>query len=81
MRFQRRRTSKPEDEYFASSRPRPRRGAAAELVGAGATRNDRAALRSYGANLGLAFGCSTALDYGGSAGTRQNVGDDFREGR
>ena len=59
--------------------------AAAEVgpVVAGATRNDRAALRSYGTNLGLAFQLvDDALDYGGkSSDLGKNVGDDFREGK
>jgi octaprenyl-diphosphate synthase len=46
-------------------------------------RSQRAAFRSYGTNLGLAFQLvDDALDYGGNSaqlGTR--VGDDFREGK
>jgi octaprenyl-diphosphate synthase len=50
---------------------------------AGASRNDRAALRSYGMNLGLAFQLiDDALDYGGtSKDLGKNVVDDFREGK
>ncbi len=44
---------------------------------------DRAALNSYGMNLGLAFQLvDDALDYGGKAADLgKNVGDDFREGK
>lgn len=59
--------------------------AAAEVgpIIAKATRTDRAAMRSYGTNLGLAFQLvDDALDYGGStADLGKNVGDDFREGK
>ncbi len=44
---------------------------------------ERAALRSYGLNLGLAFQLvDDALDYGGNArDLGKNTGDDFREGK
>lgn len=46
-------------------------------------RSERAAFRSYGTNLGLAFQLiDDALDYGGtSAELGKKVGDDFREGK
>ena len=46
-------------------------------------RAERAAFRSYGTNLGLAFQLiDDALDYGGnSAELGKKVGDDFREGK
>jgi len=76
-----------EDEYLAVIRAKTAAlfSAAAEVgpIVAEATRNDRAALRSFGTNLGLAFQpVDDALDYGGA--TRdlgKNVGDDFREGK
>ena len=45
--------------------------------------DQRAALRSYGLNLGLAFQLvDDVLDYGGDASDLgKNVGDDFREGK
>lgn len=51
------------------------------VAGRGAT--ERAALRDYGLNLGLAFQLvDDALDYGGNAHQLgKNVGDDFREGK
>src|SRR5690606_23856287 len=59
--------------------------AAAEVgpIIAEASRNDRAALRSFGTNLGLAFQLvDDALDYGGkTSDLGKNVGDDFREGK
>jgi octaprenyl-diphosphate synthase len=76
-----------EDEHFAVIKAKTAAlfSAAAEVgpVIAGATRTDRAALRSYGMNLGLAFQLiDDALDYGGSAKELgKNVGDDFREGK
>ena len=76
-----------EDEHFAVIKAKTAAlfSAAAEVgpVIAGATRNDRAALRSYGMNLGLAFQLiDDALDYGGSSKELgKNVGDDFREGK
>jgi octaprenyl-diphosphate synthase len=76
-----------EDEYFTviKSKTAALFSAAAEVgpVIAAASRNDRAALRSYGMNLGLAFQLvDDALDYGGnSKDLGKNVGDDFREGK
>jgi octaprenyl-diphosphate synthase len=76
-----------EDEYFSVIKAKTAAlfCAAAEVgpVVAGATRTDRAALRSYGMNLGLAFQLiDDALDYGGdSKKLGKNVGDDFREGK
>lgn len=76
-----------EDEHFAVIKAKTAAlfSAAAEVgpVIAGAGRADRAALRSYGMNLGLAFQLiDDALDYGGSAkDLGKNVGDDFREGK
>jgi octaprenyl-diphosphate synthase len=60
--------------------------AAASEVGpiiAGTSKADRAALKSYGMNLGLAFQLvDDALDYGGKAADLgKNTGDDFREGK
>jgi octaprenyl-diphosphate synthase len=76
-----------EDEYLAVIRAKTAAlfSAAAEVgpIIAGASRADRAALRSYGTNLGLAFQLvDDALDYGGSSkDLGKNVGDDFREGK
>ncbi len=76
-----------EDEHFAVIKAKTAAlfSAAAEVgpVIAGATRTDRAALRSYGVNLGLAFQLiDDALDYAGSSkDLGKNVGDDFREGK
>ena len=76
-----------EDEHFSVIKAKTAAlfSAAAEVgpVIAGAPRNDRAALRSYGMNLGLAFQLiDDALDYGGSSSDLgKNVGDDFREGK
>ncbi|MGD9915467.1 MAG: polyprenyl synthetase family protein [Rhizobiaceae bacterium] len=76
-----------EDEYFSVIKAKTAAlfSAAAEVgpVIASATRADRAALRSYGMNLGLAFQLvDDALDYGGSSSDLgKNVGDDFREGK
>ncbi|MBX3569078.1 MAG: polyprenyl synthetase family protein [Rhizobiaceae bacterium] len=76
-----------EDEYFSVIKAKTAAlfSAAAEVgpVIAGAGRTDRAALRSYGTNLGLAFQLiDDALDYGGdSKKLGKNVGDDFREGK
>ncbi len=76
-----------EDDYLAVIRAKTAAlfSAAAEVgpIVAGAGKAERAALKSYGTNLGLAFQLvDDALDYGGS--TRdlgKNVGDDFREGK
>jgi len=59
---------------------------AATEVGAmagGATEAERKALRTYGAELGIAFQLvDDALDYGGMSGAiGKNVGDDLREGK
>jgi len=76
-----------EDEYFSVIKAKTAAlfSAAAEVgpVIANATKTDRAALRSYGMNLGLAFQLvDDALDYGGSSSELgKNVGDDFREGK
>ncbi len=76
-----------EDEYFAVIKAKTAAlfSAAAEVgpVIARASRTDRAALRSYGMNLGLAFQLiDDALDYGGSSRELgKNVGDAFREGK
>jgi len=76
-----------EDEYFSVIKAKTAAlfSAAAEVgpVIAGTSRTDRAALRSYGINLGLAFQLvDDALDYGGdSLSLGKNVGDDFREGK
>ena len=76
-----------EDDYLAVIKAKTAAlfSAAAEVgpVVAAASRNDRAALRSYGMNLGLAFQLiDDALDYGGdSRSLGKNVGDDFREGK
>ncbi|MEZ5810699.1 MAG: polyprenyl synthetase family protein [Rhizobiaceae bacterium] len=76
-----------EDEYLAviGAKTAALFSAAAEVgpVIAGASKTDRAALRSFGTNLGLAFQLvDDALDYGGNAGDLgKNVGDDFREGK
>ncbi len=76
-----------EDEYLAVIRAKTAAlfSAAAEVgpVVAGRPREEQAAFRSYGTNLGFAFQLvDDALDYGGSsAKLGKNVGDDFREGK
>ena len=76
-----------EDEYLAVIKAKTAAlfSAAGEVgpIIAGAPRADRAALRDYGLNLGLAFQLvDDALDYGGSAADLgKNTGDDFREGK
>lgn len=76
-----------EDEYLAVIKAKTAAlfSAAAEVgpIIAAAAKTDRAALRSYGVNLGLAFQLvDDALDYGGnSRDLGKNVGDDFREGK
>ena len=76
-----------EDDYLSVIKAKTAAlfSAAAEVgpVIAGASKADRAALRSYGMNLGLAFQLiDDALDYGGdSRSLGKNVGDDFREGK
>jgi len=76
-----------EDDYLQVIRAKTAAlfSAAAEVgpVIAEAAKADRAALRSYGTNLGLAFQLiDDALDYGGNVkDLGKNVGDDFREGK
>jgi octaprenyl-diphosphate synthase len=76
-----------EDEYLAviAAKTAALFSAAAEVgpTVAGRGRDERAAFRSYGTNLGLAFQLiDDALDYGGSsADLGKHVGDDFREGK
>jgi octaprenyl-diphosphate synthase len=50
---------------------------------AGRSKDEQAACRSYGMNLGIAFQLvDDTLDYGGkSAKLGKNVGDDFRDGK
>jgi octaprenyl-diphosphate synthase len=80
-------TETTEDEYLDVIRAKTAVlfQAAAEVgaVIAGAERGVRAAFRSYGGNLGVAFQLiDDALDYGGQTPTLgKNVGDDFREGK
>ncbi len=80
-------TETTEDEYLHVVRAKTAVlfSAAAEVgaIVAGADRAVRAAFRSYGANLGIAFQLiDDALDYGGETPTLgKNVGDDFREGK
>lgn len=76
-----------EDEYLAVIKAKTAAlfSAAAEVgpIISGGERSDRAALRSYGTNLGLAFQLiDDALDYSGNAtDLGKNTGDDFREGK
>jgi octaprenyl-diphosphate synthase len=76
-----------EDEYLSVIKAKTAAlfSAACEVgpVIAGTGRPERAALRSYGLNLGLAFQLvDDALDYGGNArDLGKNTGDDFREGK
>jgi len=76
-----------EDDYLEVIRAKTAAlfAAAAEVgpIIANADKAGRAALRSYGMNLGLAFQLvDDALDYGGKAADLgKNVGDDFREGK
>ena len=76
-----------EDDYLAVIRAKTAAlfSAAAEVgpIIAGAGRAERAALKSYGTNLGLAFQLvDDALDYGGTQeDLGKNTGDDFREGK
>lgn len=80
-------TETTEDEYLDVVRAKTAVlfSAAAEVgaVISGAERGVRAAFRSYGANLGIAFQLiDDALDYGGQSPTLgKDVGDDFREGK
>lgn len=79
--------STTEDDYLAVIKAKTAALflAAAEVgpIIAGAGDDERAALRSYGLNLGLAFQLvDDVLDYGGNArDLGKNVGDDFREGK
>jgi octaprenyl-diphosphate synthase len=76
-----------EDEYLAVIRSKTAAlFASACEVGPALTqhsRDEQAAARSYGANLGIAFQLvDDALDYGGrEAKLGKRVGDDFREGK
>ena len=80
-------TETTEDEYLDVVRAKTAVlfSAAAEVgaIVAGSDRGVRAAYRSYGANLGIAFQLiDDALDYGGQTPTLgKDVGDDFREGK
>jgi octaprenyl-diphosphate synthase len=80
-------TETTEDEYLDVVRAKTAVlfSAAAEVgaIVAGAERGVRAAFRSYGTNLGIAFQLiDDALDYGGKTPTLgKDVGDDFREGK
>src|SRR5579871_6865602 len=80
-------TATTEDEYLAvvNAKTAALFSAAAEVGPAisGRDRAERAAFRSYGSNLGLAFQLiDDALDYGGSsAELGKHIGDDFREGK
>lgn len=76
-----------EDEYLAviNAKTAALFSAAAEVgpIIANAEKGERAALKSYGTNLGLAFQLvDDVLDYGGNAkDLGKNTGDDFREGK
>jgi octaprenyl-diphosphate synthase len=76
-----------EDDYLSVIRAKTAAlfAAAAEVgpIIANADKSSRAALRSFGMNLGYAFQMADdALDYGGKAAELgKNVGDDFREGK
>lgn len=80
-------TGTTEDEYLAVIRAKTAAlfAAACEVgpIIAGCGKSERAAARSYGMNLGIAFQLvDDALDYGGMAAKLgKNVGDDFREGK
>ena len=80
-------TATTEDEYLSviNAKTAALFSAAAELGGAICDRpgTERAALRSYGKNLGIAFQLvDDALDYSGNADELgKSVGDDFREGK
>jgi octaprenyl-diphosphate synthase len=80
-------TATTEDEYLSVIR-----GKTAELFAAACevgpalgqrSKDEQAACRSFGMNLGIAFQLvDDALDYGGKAAKLgKNVGDDFREGK
>lgn len=76
-----------EDDYLQVIRAKTAAlfSAAAEVgpIIAQSSKAERDALKSFGANLGLAFQMiDDALDYGGSADDLgKNTGDDFREGK
>src|SRR6187455_3559568 len=80
-------TETTEDEYLAVIRAKTAElfAAACEVGPAicARSRDEQAACRSFGMNLGVAFQLvDDALDYGGkSAKLGKNVGDDFREGK
>ena len=80
-------TATTEDEYLAVIQAKTAAlfSAAAEVgpVLGNRPRSERAAFRSYGTNLGLAFQLvDDALDYGGSSQQLgKHIGDDFREGK
>jgi octaprenyl-diphosphate synthase len=80
-------TATTEDEYLAVIRGKTAAlfAAACEVgpIIAGKGKDEQAACRSYGANLGIAFQLvDDALDYGGtSSKLGKNLGDDFREGK
>jgi octaprenyl-diphosphate synthase len=80
-------TATTEDEYLAVIRAKTAElfAAACEVGPALAMRpkDEQAACRSFGMNLGIAFQLvDDALDYGGKAAKLgKNVGDDFREGK
>jgi octaprenyl-diphosphate synthase len=80
-------TATTEDEYIAIIRAKTAElfAAACEVGPALSTRprDEEAACRSFGMNLGIAFQLvDDALDYGGAAQKLgKNVGDDFREGK
>ena len=80
-------TATTEDEYLAVIRAKTAElfAAACEVGPAIAARSkdEQAACRSFGMNLGVAFQLvDDALDYGGkSAKLGKNVGDDFRDGK
>jgi len=80
-------TATTEDDYLAVIRAKTAElFAAACEVGpalAGRSKDEQAACRSFGMNLGVAFQLvDDALDYGGkSAKLGKNVGDDFRDGK
>jgi octaprenyl-diphosphate synthase len=80
-------TATTEDDYLAVVRAKTAElFAAACEVGPALTsrpRDEQAACRSFGMNLGIAFQLvDDALDYGGKAAKLgKNVGDDFREGK
>jgi octaprenyl-diphosphate synthase len=80
-------TATTEDEYIAVIRAKTAElfAAACEVgpVLSARPRDEQAACRSFGMNLGITFQLiDDALDYGGAAQKLgKNVGDDFREGK